>query len=572
MLRAEIERKCQPAPARFQWHGGIWFCLAVACAAVTGNAAAEQFLVNPAPAGTPPTRVLGEAAIEPDHRYALAWTMKVEGEKSWRFRADFAGIHLHFKDSAGTIVGSRAFHTHCWQTVDWQPAWVLFGTPPDATSLDAYFSIISDQPLPGRFLVRDFRLEELDDRLATARPDAAWLDVTVYDEFGVPTPARIYVRDAQGRAYAPDYAFTYDLGGPCFYLQDPTVGIIKVPPGAYEVRVMKGFEYAMLQATVHVSGGEGIRPQLRLERRFNLAERGWHSGDHHTHLFRHGGSAYPMMNLEDVYTVAKAEGLRFLPFMGEDKIAPGASVTVEREFIGLATSELTRDLWGHLCPIGVRSWPPFEEHGELWPMNLDWIEAANRAGGAIAYAHPYSRLRREGLLEPIARPESGHVARELPIDLASGQPFTIDLLTKEDGEADFELKLRDYMRLLNLGFRVGVSGSTDFHLDQGRQPIGGMRTYVHADKLDWPSVAGAYREGCTFATNGPLVIFSANDRGPGDTVALDSPGDVTYRVEAYSLWPLDSVHIWQNGEEVAAFPARDGAVDEAFTVPCERSG
>ncbi|MCL4692625.1 MAG: CehA/McbA family metallohydrolase, partial [Candidatus Hydrogenedentes bacterium] len=165
-----------------------------------------------------------------------------------------------------------------------------------------------------------------------------------------------------------------------------------------------------------------------------------------------------------------------------------------------------------------------------------------------------------------------HGARGYPIDAALGARFTLDMLTLESDSAPYEVKLRDYMRLLNCGARIGVSASTDFHVDQAREPIGGMRTYVDAEALEWPEIAEAYREGRTFATNGPLVSVSVNGAGIGETVNLGAPGEISVQVTAQSIWGIDSVELWQDGSLVAMLAASNGRVDEQITLPVQRSG
>jgi hypothetical protein len=127
------------------------------------------------------------------------------------------------------------------------------------------------------------------------------------------------------------------------------------------------------------------------------------------------------------------------------------------------------------------------------------------------------------------------------------------------------------MRLLNLGFRVGVSGSTDFHLEQGREPIGGLRTYVRVPKLTWPEVARAYREGRTFATNGPLLTISLEGKAIGDALTLGGPRTVTCTIDADSVWGLSHVRLWHNGAVVRRIPWHN-ARPERVRVRVDRSG
>src|SRR6185369_9059354 len=96
------------------------------------------------------------------------------------------------------------------------------------------------------------------------------------------------------------------------------------------------------------------------------------------------------------------------------------------------------------------------------------------------------------------------------------------LLTMEGPYNQLERKLRDLYRLWNLGFRPVVAASTDFHVDQGRQPIGSVRTYVRSGVLDLQYIAQAYRVGHTFAISGPLLDLRVAGVGLGDEVRLSS--------------------------------------------------
>lgn len=549
------------------------------CAAIVSLRAPAEILVEAAAPESPATIILEQQPIQPGQAYILTWHMVVEGEKSWRFRAPFSGLEVTIYDRSGNAIRKLRRHTSCWQTLGRQAGWFRFEAPIEAAAVRADMRIESPEALNGRYRIEDVRLRSAERASIAVQSGGSsavstgWgvLHVVVRDEGGGPSPARIYVLDEDGKGHAPPYAFVYTQGTTCFHLERPGPAEVTVPVGRYTVRAMRGFEHEIVEGSAEIADGATARVELTLRRRVDLREKGWHSGDHHTHLFRHGGSVYPMMNLNDVWTVAKGEGLDFLPFMGVDTSPELNRPIVEPEFIGGVTDELTRDFWGHVCPIVPEQIRIGAGYGDALPMNADIIRELRRNGGAVAYAHPYGPVRRGSEYACLETPRSGLVAREFPIDVALGLPCTLDLLTKEDAGGDFELKLRDYMRLLNLGFRVGVSGSTDFHLEQGREPIGGLRTYVRMPKLTWANVARAYNEGRTFATNGPLLLLEAEGKTIGDTLTLQEPGTVTCTIEADSLWGLTRVRLWRDGAVVRDIPAR-GAVQERIQVRIERSG
>jgi TolB protein len=550
----------------------LLLALAIAYAAFAEDASIS-ILPSPAKEGT---RILGPVSIEGGHRYTFACEMKVEGEKRWRFRAPFSGFICTFFDAKERRIGEYRQHTSCWQTVDWRLAWISFDTPRSAISASIACAITTDEDLPGKFLIRNVSLEDRDAKLSLPS-EQGLLTIAIRDETGSSTLARCYVRDDNGREFAPRYSFEYSLGGRAFHVTDESDAQIVLAEGEYEVTACKGFEYAPSIVRVRIVAGTETRSEISLQRRADLAEIGWWSGDHHTHLYRHGGSLYPMMQLSDVYTIARAEGLNYLPFMGLITGEKGEQSISQPAFLGRATEELTRDFWGHICPVGITGNPDLrelgprfaDEVGDIWPFNYDCTKYMLKHSAANTYAHPYGPIRAGKEYDALENPDSGLVARGYPIDLALGQTPAIDILAKEDANGEFQTKLRDYMRLLNLGFRSGVTGSTDFHLDQGREPIGGLRTYVHTRKLGWPEIAAAYMHGGTFATNGPLLVVNVNGKTPGKTVALSSAGlldiDVASNVEIGGR-----LRLWKNAEVVWEKDIGPSS-KERFTVPCDHS-
>jgi len=550
----------------------LWVACMASAAALAPPESTKGFFIDPAPPSSPPKVVFVTREFAAGQPHLLSWKMRVEGTRAWRFRARFAGISISLFDSKGVPISVLSRHTHCYQTASEQDAWMLVDIPAGTARLEAAFSIVNPEPLPGRFWVGDFKLNAWGATPRIPTGMAALTLVTTLDD-GTPTPARLSIRDGNGNPVSPPDTFSFGKGRFGFHISSPRLNYFFLAPGTYQVNAMKGFEHAPAHKTVKLAEGGQATLQLILRRSMDLSKSGWYPGDHHVHLFRHAGSIYPFINLDDVYNIAQGEGLAYVGFMGEDQVAPSARLRETPGFLGWFMSELTRDLWGHLCPIGLFEWPRMERHGDLWPMSTDWMDAAEKAGGAIAYAHPYGRMNDETLAKVLSDPGTGHAARELPVAAALGKRFTIDMITEEGFGSDHGVKLRDYFRLLNLGFRLGASGATDYHVDQGRQPVGAMRTYVRAQRLALPSVAQAYREGRTFATNGPLLLLTVNKAQPGDAIKLNAGDSIDCAVEAFSHWGIGNVTIWYNGEAVEKWSAPSGSTIRArhrFKVP--RSG
>jgi hypothetical protein len=489
--------------------------------------------------------------IRPQQDYVLRWHARFHGEKPWRFRAEFCGLEVEFRDRAGRSLNQVRQHSSCWQTVGWRPAWFLFATPQDAVALVVRFGVRTGTALPGGFDVDAIEL----DTMPPSEPFHAGrslLTVKVDDDRGTPTYARVRIADADGNTFAPRDAITYEQNGGAFHFAQRGICHVYLPPGRYTITATKGFEYHPWISSVAVEDAQALL-LVRLERAWDWRRRGWYCGDHQPHLYRHGGSLFPSVTWRDVLNVARSEGLDFLPFMGADQYPTAAQGAMDElnteDLVAELTHEITDDFWGHVCPIGVSSEARLDPRYASGPMNFDRHAAIADRGGFLCYAHPYGPLDAGRSVAPIADVDAGLVSREFPVDLALGMPCGIDLLTMEGNRNQLDRKLEDLYRLFNLGFRPAITASTDFHVEQGRQVIGAVRTYVRSGALDLASIASAYHAGRTFATNGPLVDLRVADSGPGDEISL-ATGDasVAVRLEAVSIGPLARAEIVVNGK------------------------
>jgi hypothetical protein len=492
-------------------------------------------------------------------KHLLRWQARFQGEKDWRFRADFSGVDVDLRDKQGRLIESARHHTSCWQTRGWQPGWFLFTTPAATESIVLRFAIETTKSLPGCFDVDDIALDEWPPVAAPENSPLALLALRFEDESGRSVAARIRIANRTGEVVRPPGAIAYEQAAGAFHSMEEGDCYAFVPRGSYSISVTRGFEYEPSEREVEVSQNRHD-VTIRLHRLWDWRQRGWFSGDHHTHLYRHGGSLFPSLRWPDVMRVARCEGLDFIPFMGADHYPPETKLAETGhqtpDFVCELTEEITEDFWGHVCPIGATPESCRDPRYDEGPMNFDRYAAVAGSGGALAYGHPYGPFGEGDDLGPLASRGQGLVAREFPIDLALGMPCAIDLLAMEGPHNLLDRKLRDLYRLWNLGFRPVVAASTDFHVDQGRQPIGSVRTYVRSGVLDLPAIAQAYRAGHTFATSGPLLDLHVAGAGPGDEVRLATRGEhIQVEVEAVSIGQLDRLEIVVNGRVFQTFTA-----------------
>jgi hypothetical protein len=119
----------------------------------------------------------------------------------------------------------------------------------------------------------------------------------------------------------------------------------------------------------------------------------------------------------------------------------------------------------------------------------------------------------------------------------------------------------EYYRYLNCGYRLPLAGGTD-KMDSA-VPVGLCRTYVQVpadEEFNYENWCRNLRLGRTFISSGPLLRFSVNGRGSGETVSLSGNGG-TVEIEAAAdcIFPVHVLQLIQEGNVVASTAERQGA-------------
>jgi len=363
---------------------------------------------------------------------------------------------------------------------------------------------------------------------------------------------------------------------------------IDLPVGQYNVHANKGFEYQTVDQPLTISRAGRTTVAVPLRKFADLEARGWYPGDTHMHFPDPSGVRYQM----------ECEGLRVCSLLllksGYKAGRPGdgffenvehftgklASVS-DANYLVQVGEEFRHGLLAHLIfqnlkwivwPVSAGGLREGGEGGYDWPMMMDAATDAHEQGALVTWAHwPYPSL-------------------EAPLDIALGQIDSIDLLTtgnpfqhhpilvdvyKMHGPKVYSLAPLDvYYHYLNCGFKLAMSsGSDKMSLNP---PMGSARTYVRTDgPLTYSSWIEGIRKGHTFASDYPLLEFSVNGVGVGETVRL-APGKVKLAVKAraQSLEPYEQLEIVYNGKVIRRVTP-SGAHFEATlneTIEVERGG
>ncbi|HVW02834.1 MAG TPA: CehA/McbA family metallohydrolase, partial [Planctomycetaceae bacterium] len=228
--------------------------------------------------------------------------------------------------------------------------------------------------------------------------------LSILDEDGTPTAARLTIRDKAGRVYppqakrlAPDFFFQ-----PQIYRQDGEP--VLLPPGTFTVESCRGPEYVDRQQTFEVPAtGETTLP-IKLQRWVNPMKAGFYCGDHHIHGA--GCSHYEMptrgVRPEDMFVQVKGEGLNV-----GCVLTWGPCFEFQRQFFNPEAHNLSQPLtvlkydleisgfgsqaMGHVCLLNLhdQTYPGSDGTKEKgWPTwTVPVLRWCKDQGGVTGYPH-----------------------------------------------------------------------------------------------------------------------------------------------------------------------------------------
>ena len=423
--------------------------------------------------------------------------------------------------------------------------------------------------------------------------------IRVVDAAGRPAPARIFLTGEDGRAYAPDDAWMQaednfvrsERPFESHYFASSGIAEVSVPAGRVEVEVMKGFEFRFEKKSLEVGEGQTASLAVRLEPlEVPSSPHGrWVSADLHVHM--NYGGAY-RNTPKHLVMQAAAENLPIvenlvvnkeqrIPDMAYFSTRPDAASTAGNLLVH--GQEFHTGYWGHLALLNLtRNFllPGYAAYGNtaaasLFPANAIVADMAHEQQGLVGYVHPFDFVP-----DPAGDPSLTHdqpldVALELPVDVALGKVDYIEAV----GFSDHKSTANIWYRLLNCGFRLPTGSGSDAMANYAslRGPLGLNRVYasVPAGALDIHSWLTSLKLGRTFATNGPLLGFTLDDRQPGEELRLPA-GENKVKLSAWlrSFVPLDHLQVVCNGEvvqDVKLSGERESA-DVADSIAISRSG
>lgn len=379
---------------------------------------------------------------------------------------------------------------------------------------------------------------------------------------GAPTAARIYADAADGRSYAPSDAYarlaatrmTRRLNDHVFHADGTFT--LEAPAGPLALEAVKGFEYWPAAAKVDVRAGETTEAVLTLKPLIDMGAKGWRSGSTHAHMNYAGNLRNTPAHM---LLQGRAEDLDIVTILAANKdsrvfdhqyFEPGggehSSSLADPELTAIVGEEYRPPFWGHVYYLGLRDHliSPFTAGYQgsalesLYPTNTDMFRKAIAQGAAVGYAHAFSGDR-----DPLEGSLGG--ATGFPVDAALGTTHAVELaISSRAARTVVHHALNNDLRIAPVG---GEDSNTSLHR---HTMMGSLRTYAYVgDAPDARRWIEALRDGRTFFSNGPLLEFTIDRHGPGESLHLPpAGGTVTLQGEVWSFMPLTRVTIYRNGQ------------------------
>ena len=402
------------------------------------------------------------------------------------------------------------------------------------------------------------------------------LRVRIVDEQGHPAAGRIYLTGSDGLAYTPRGASSRIVAMRAeYFFHAEDFFDIDLPAGETLIEAARGQEYRLVSEKVVLQSGRPAETTLRLVRWTDQTQKGFWSADVHIHA-NYTSPHHQVIDPRDVRLQLLGEDLNYGNMMVANS---GGAFIHDRQYFEGKPHRLSSDryfiywseenrssAYGHMCFLGLKKLvEPFYNgfrdtpYWEDYPANFRLAQEVFDQNGAVSYAHPG--------MSPSFEAAS---IKELPVDLALGQKTAMDVLSNNDENATMEM----WYRLLNCGFRVAISAGTDsFTNVVDHYVAGGGRVYVQSGpRFDYSTWLERYRQGRSFASNGPVLTLDVDGKAPGEEIRLESASEVAVRAAVLTQTPLDRVELIVNGRVARAESVdRKAEIEFQTRVPLKES-
>ena len=382
---------------------------------------------------------------------------------------------------------------------------------------------------------------------------------------------RLNITHKNGHPIIPNSGLIHSEGqnGIIFFYSKGEIEI-EAPIGELTIMATHGFATEKHIQNVEIKKGH-IKTEINLNKIWDANKNGWYSGDNHFHL-NYGGTN--QLDPEDILVDLKAEDLD----IGYSLVANLGNRFLEQDLINWKHDgvpalrfgqEVRSHFFGHLNLIGIKElfwpwiWGPnYDIYEDDDRLNAEPLRFARKQGGVSGYVHPVS------IKEPFK--EGG--AKYIPISLIADAVLKeVDILELGCLWTDEIGTTAVWHEFLNLGIPIALSAGSDIMSDLYRtMAIGSTRVYVKPKGLlTEQSFLDALKNGKSFISNGPQIIFSVDGKEVGDIVKSTKKKS-NWSLKVYTPIPYEKVEIFVNGKVVWSKKSKDGHVETykgTFDVP-----
>ncbi|MFY4814063.1 CehA/McbA family metallohydrolase [Haloarcula sp. AONF1] len=352
---------------------------------------------------------------------------------------------------------------------------------------------------------------------------------TIDDEGEVsPADARITVLDG-GTAVQTVYTETTPAGTASFQL----------PPGNYTLVFNHGTGYIAepVEKNISVTPGEAVSVTATFTEELDPSERDWVGIDPHAHSSVSFDGKTPIDNF---VAIQKSAGVDAVFISDHNAIGGWGSMQSQaeaREIMFVRSEEITTGDLGHFNPYPLHGEEMIDSDGTL----VEFIEESRSRHNATVFQinHPGDRF--------------------VSLDSAPGQheeylPMVdaIEAYNGPYGESD-AASVQGLFTLWNNGYEITATGVSDDHCSQCfPAKYGSARTRAYVEGTVTPEKwAQSVKDGHTYATYGPAVEFTVEDRMPGETVNTTAGSSVEASATVRNLDELAYAEVIRNGTTVS---------------------
>lgn len=385
---------------------------------------------------------------------------------------------------------------------------------------------------------------------------------------------RVSIKRKDGGFYFPPGAMYHISAGLGHFIHRGDLNLT-LPTGAYEIRVFRGPEFHADVTHANLSQGSDVQTfHSAITRWTDPRANGWYSGENHIHANYGYGQWYntPRAMLD----MCEAEDLHVANLVVANS---DGDAIFDREFFTGGLDPLSTDktllwwneefrstIWGHMTLFHLKQlvepiMTGFSNTTNPWdvPTNGEILRRTRRQGAAAGYTHPSNNAD-----DPY---DQAYSAKGLPVDAALGLVDCADVMGNV-----YPKVIPFWYRLLNAGFRLPASAGTDCFLNRVYMgPPGWGRVYVKVDgDFTYPKWVDGLKRGRSFVSNGPILKFTANKAGLGDTIRLDKPGPIQVNGSFQAAYPLEKLEVIFNGKTIAGgniqTPDKSGKIVEEIMI------